>query len=452
MPKKPRRPLLSNPNCQGLLVLAVVIAIAGVYLLNNRQPQQTVARPALPPTSTVAPLEDWQLALQAELAALPSATPTPPNTATPSPQPTLPGAQATVQVFQPESIGVMPFPTGSPLPTLAITPAPFVGDSTPVPLPTGLDVGLFPTIESNPEKYQLPPEQVPLSASPFDHFFLTRPIDVTANSEYLFYYPYGSDGQQGWRIHHGLDMPNPVGEEVRAAGPGTVIWADRTYKTELDGELEVYAAYGNVVVIEHTFGWRGQKVWTLYAHMSAILVKAGDTVETGDILGLVGLTGSATGPHVHFEVRVGRNSYFSTRNPLLWMAPYIGHGVVAGRVVDRDGNYLDDVLIQLNRGGRITDSTTTYINPYVQGKRIWSVVPDDSWQENFVLGDIPAGEYQLVAVVDGERTFQTVNVTAGTTTFVEIQIGNAATPQAVPATAIVLTPIPTALPSPTPTR
>jgi murein DD-endopeptidase MepM/ murein hydrolase activator NlpD len=343
--------------------------------------------------------------------------------------------------------------SSTPIPPERVSPSPAFIENTPVPLPEGLSIGEFsnPLAEQNPEKFQLPPEQVPLSLHPFDHYYLTRPIDVTANSQYLFYYPYGSSGSQGWRVHHGLDMPNVVGEEVQAAGPGTVVWADRAYETELDGDLEVYAAYGNVVVIEHDFSWRGQKVWTLYAHLSAITVRAGDKVQTGDIIGLVGVTGDVSGPHVHFEVRLGRNSYYSTRNPLLWMAPYVGHGVVAGRVVDEEGRFIDNVLVQLNRGGRLTDSTTTYSNPYEPNKRLWTVVPDDNWNENFALGDIPAGEYQLVAVVEDRRYFQTVQVNAGMTSFVEIQIGGIATPIPVQATAIIPTPLPTAIPlSPTP--
>jgi murein DD-endopeptidase MepM/ murein hydrolase activator NlpD len=319
-----------------------------------------------------------------------------------------------------------------------------------VPLPTGVDsltgieIGLAPDFSQTTQNFQLPPEQIPLSAHPFDHYYLTRPIDVTANSAYLFYYPYGSGGA-GWRVHHGLDMPNPVGEEVRAAGGGTIVWADQTFETEIDGDLEVYASYGNVVVIEHDFGWRGQPVWTLYAHLSQILVERGERVETGDILGLVGVTGSVTGPHVHFEVRLGRNSYHSTRNPMLWMAPYVGHGVVAGRVLDGDGEYIDNALVQLNSGGRITDRTTTYIDPFTSETRVWAVVPDENWAENFVFGDIPQGEYQLVVVVDDERIFQNIHVNAGVTTFVEIKLDDVATPVPVIPTAIFATPLPTAI-------
>jgi murein DD-endopeptidase MepM/ murein hydrolase activator NlpD len=359
-------------------------------------------------------------------------------------------------VIQADTLQSSPVPTFTALPaqSFRITPSPSFIDSTPVPTPEGLEDLVAQAVEPETDKFQLPPEEVPLSAHPFDHYYLTRPIDVTANSQSLFYYPYGSGGNRGWRTHHGVDMPNAVGQEVRAAGDGIVVCADRTTTTDPESscDTEVFAAYGNMVVIQHDFGWRGMPVWTLYAHLSAITVAQGERVKTGDIIGLVGATGQVTGPHVHFEVRVANNRYLSTRNPLLWMAPYIGHGVVAGRVVDSNGQYLDNILVQLNRGGRVTDSTLSYLDPYVEGSRVWSVVPDENWQENFVLGDIPEGEYQIVAVVEDQRYFPTVNVVAGSTSFVEIQVGVVATPQAFrdQATAIIPTLPPTALPSPTP--
>lgn len=455
------RRILQNPNAQGCLVLVAVIAIATLYLLNQRQPAITFTRPDVPATNTPEQLAAWQQNLQAELAALPSPTPTLPPSPTVFIPPTSPVINAQPIIIQPSPQTVAQVTTPSPIPADLVTPSPAFINSTPIPLPEGVDIAGLVTqpLEENPEKYQLPPEQIPLSAHPFDHYYLARPIDVTANSEYLFYYPYGSSGSEGWRVHHGLDMPNLVGEEVLAAGDGTVTFAgsyDQLQKQIVEegqpdlGDLEVYASYGNLVVIKHDFGWRGQTIWTLYAHLSAFIVQTGQRVTLGQPLGLVGVTGNVTGPHVHFEVRLGRNSYYSTRNPILWMAPYIGHGVLAGRVTDAEGRLIDGVLVQLNKAGRITDSTTTYINPYTPNKRLWTVVPDDNWGENFAMGDIPAGEYQLVAVIDDQRYFQDVVINAGATSFVQIQVGVISTAQAVQATAIIETPLPTALPSPTP--
>lgn len=427
--------LTRNPNMQGLFVISIVITLVAAFMYNKRQPGQLYSRPALPPTATSVEIAEWHTALQEKLDQLPTPTFTPniPPTGSPTPTPII-----TVQGFAPAQLQGSPLPTSTFRPTLPVTqaflPSPEFIENTQVPAPEGFEVGAVPAPLTQTPKFQLPPEQVPLSASPFDHFWFTRPIDVTANSVSLFYYPYGSSGQ-GWRVHHGVDLPNRVGQEIRAAGAGRVIWAGESPTREVteDG-LELYAAYGKFVVIEHDFSWRGQRIWTLYAHMSAIVVQEGAYIETGDILGLVGVTGSVTGPHVHFEVRIGRNSYYSTRNPMLWMAPYVDHGVVAGRVVDAEGQHIDNVLVQLNSAGRVFDRTTTYVNPYdgiadPNGNRTWNVVPDESWKENFVFGDIPAGEYEVVILIGNDRIFQDVTVIAGTTTFVEVQTGVAATPQ-----------------------
>jgi murein DD-endopeptidase MepM/ murein hydrolase activator NlpD len=94
----------------------------------------------------------------------------------------------------------------------------------------------------------------------------------------------------GWRghgFHSGLDIANDPGTTIRAARDGVVVSAD------YDG------AYGNAVVISH-----GNGLATRYAHCSRLLVSPGQRVEAGQPIGAVGTTGRATGPHVHFEVRV----------------------------------------------------------------------------------------------------------------------------------------------------
>jgi murein DD-endopeptidase MepM/ murein hydrolase activator NlpD len=95
-------------------------------------------------------------------------------------------------------------------------------------------------------------------------------------------------GPRGNRFHAGLDLIAPRGTPVQAAAPGRVAFA---------GFLA--GGWGKLVVVLHSDGVR-----TLYAHLSAIGVRRGQPVNTGQRLGLVGATGDATGPHLHFEVRV----------------------------------------------------------------------------------------------------------------------------------------------------
>ena len=91
-----------------------------------------------------------------------------------------------------------------------------------------------------------------------------------------------------YKMHTGIDIAGAGcnGKNITAAADGTVITA---------GWI---SGYGNTVVVDH-----GGGITTLYAHAQKILVKKGDKVKRGDALSLVGMTGYATGPHLHFEVR-----------------------------------------------------------------------------------------------------------------------------------------------------
>lgn len=90
------------------------------------------------------------------------------------------------------------------------------------------------------------------------------------------------------RPHEGIDIAAPVGQEILAPAKGRVIVAGN------EG-----GGYGLTVEIDHGYGYV-----TRFAHASRILVKAGETVERGEVIAEVGATGLATGPHLHYEVEV----------------------------------------------------------------------------------------------------------------------------------------------------
>jgi murein DD-endopeptidase MepM/ murein hydrolase activator NlpD len=92
---------------------------------------------------------------------------------------------------------------------------------------------------------------------------------------------------QVWRAHLGVDYAAPVGTPVRSVGDGVVEFAG------------VQNGFGNVVKVKHQ-----NQTSTVYAHLSRINVHLGQAVAQGQDVGLVGMTGWATGPHLHFEYRV----------------------------------------------------------------------------------------------------------------------------------------------------
>jgi murein DD-endopeptidase MepM/ murein hydrolase activator NlpD len=319
------------------------------------------------------------------------------------------------------------------------TATPFGGATPTLPLPTsGLVLTQLPITEQAvtrpPSEWRPPPLLPPLSRDPMgrDHYWFQRPVDSNANNAGLFYYPFGSNGigdENSWRVHTGIDMPNPVGETVRAAASGEVIWAADGLRVEEGGPFQNSASYGNVIVIQHDFGFRGQPIWTLYAHLSAALVRRGQYVNAGEVIGLVGATGRVSGPHVHFEIRMGENHLRATYNPVLWMVPYVGTGVIAGRVVDFRGDRVQDVTVTVNRWaiGLVQDTSSTYI---FENNGL-DVNTDPNWDENFVVGDLPVGRYEVVVTIDGERVSKLVDVLEGTTSFVELLPEQPPTPQPV---------------------
>jgi len=101
-----------------------------------------------------------------------------------------------------------------------------------------------------------------------------------------------------WTFHHGIDIATSHGNPVYATADGTVIQA----RTDKIG--------GKTIKIKHMFGYV-----TIYCHMSKFLVKVGQKVKRGETIGLVGSTGKARGPHVHYEVQLNSKE----KNPYLYI-------------------------------------------------------------------------------------------------------------------------------------
>lgn len=278
-------------------------------------------------------------------------------------------------------------------------------------MPLGSAASTNPDVLSTEDGWNPPPMKVPIAHNAWDHYWLVRPVAPNHNDFALPYYTFGSDGAANdLRIHHGVDLANPIGVEVYAAGDGTVIWEGKG-SLEEDGYV---TAYGNCVVIQHDIGYNGQPIFTLYAHLSAILIQKDQRVESGQLIGLIGNTGQVSGPHVHFEVRIGHNRYDSVYNPLLWMAPYVGTGVIAGRVaIDDKVSSYDATITVIDRAtGKEVYQTTSYAGKGVQS--------DPNWKETFVIPDVPEGQYLVTAASDAGRWAGDVKVVAGITNWVDM--------------------------------
>jgi len=111
--------------------------------------------------------------------------------------------------------------------------------------------------------------------------------------------PYGMRVISGRKdFHAGIDIGGPTGTNIVAAESGRVSYA---------GYMR---GYGNVIILSHERGYS-----TVYGHNSVNLVKKGQYVNKGSIIGKVGRTGNATGSHLHFEIRSGGNPV----NPLSYL-------------------------------------------------------------------------------------------------------------------------------------
>ena len=111
-----------------------------------------------------------------------------------------------------------------------------------------------------------------------DYYEFSPPVD-------MYYYSLSKRPKS----HKALDIRAPLGTYVYASKAGKVTWS------------KYLGAYGLVIFIEHEGGYQ-----TRYAHLKKMFVKKGQEVKRGDKIGMIGMTGRTTGPHLHFEIRYGK--------------------------------------------------------------------------------------------------------------------------------------------------
>jgi murein DD-endopeptidase MepM/ murein hydrolase activator NlpD len=163
----------------------------------------------------------------------------------------------------------------------------------------GLDTGLDPGPDPGLDPEMPEPETDPLAEEPLEGppGSWAKPVAYGRVSA-----AYGIPGSWIAGHHTGIDLAVPVGTPVRAVGSGVVIQAGR------GGD------YGLMVLMRMDDGR-----YTLFAHLSKVLVRPGKRVKTGTLIGYSGNTGRTTGPHLHFEVRK-TGKYGSDINPVSYLA------------------------------------------------------------------------------------------------------------------------------------
>ena len=190
---------------------------------------------------------------------------------------------------------------------------------------------------------------------------------------------------------------------IIATAAGTVVYPTANDKIDYgDGFLGSSAGYGNHVIIDH-----GGGIYSLYGHLYAntITVRAGDTVEQGQVIAKMGTSGNSTGPHLHFEIRNGANNRNFRVDPLLYVDPdnprpsgnafieWIKNveGGVSGKYVDGN-NYIvydgGDGVLTVGYGIVIVDSAgqqlylNIYDTPVTAGSRIPMNIVDKMFNQH----------------------------------------------------------------------
>ncbi len=244
---------------------------------------------------------------------------------------------------------------------------------------------VFPPAVPAPVSAWRPPlYPTPWAPTQYDHFYFARPIGADQVNWPLADYRYGGVFLPEV-VHTGVDIPAPKGTPVLAAGSGKVAWTGYGLYTLKE---DFNDPYGLAVAIRHDFGYQGETLFTVYGHLNEVFVAKGQYVQGGEVIGKVGDTGQTTGVHLHFEIRIGKNNFFGSRNPELWLAPPEGWGVLAARLMGTNGLLLYGQEIQVHS----FDSGQYWtVKSYSKG----STNSDPYYNENLVIGDLPAGNYEV---------------------------------------------------------
>jgi murein DD-endopeptidase MepM/ murein hydrolase activator NlpD len=254
------------------------------------------------------------------------------------------------------------------------------------------------------------------------YFLLKQPIGSDGRNTIVYTDRFGSYRSASRDALRGVYFLNSSGTPVLASADGEVVVAGDDSQMPYGPRLNMY---GNLVVLKHDLSGLSQPLFTLYAHLSEISVEVGETVTTGDEVGLVGMSGDVSGSILLFEVRLGENHPDAARNPELWLEPQSDdtgqlQGALAGRVVDKNGKTLTipNIVVERLAGPGLPAIDQLYLKTYAEN----SLMGLDPWKENFAAGDLPAGEYQISFYHEGDLQQRVVEVQPGKLTLVIFEL------------------------------
>lgn len=252
-------------------------------------------------------------------------------------------------------------------------------------------------------------------------FILTRPVGAGGRLTVDPSYRFGEYQRSTRGANQGASFLNSTGTPVVAAADGTVIVAGDDSQTAYGQHRNLY---GNLVILEHSLPGVGEAVYTLYAHLSEVLVEEGQAVSAGQEIGRVGMSGNIRGSTLHFEVRQGENNPDAVRNPELWLQTLPDEtgqpmGALAGRILDAEGNYIEmeNIVLEHLAGPGQPALEQYYIQTYADR----DLRGQSPWQESFAIGDLPAGEYQVSFWLGGMQQ-RVVEVQPGKLTVVTFEV------------------------------
>jgi murein DD-endopeptidase MepM/ murein hydrolase activator NlpD len=247
--------------------------------------------------------------------------------------------------------------------------------------------------------------------------WLARPIDGGEGNPHIDGMPrFGATLGGMLPVQHGVWFGNPSGTPVRAVAAGEVVFAGAA----ADGS--------RTVAIRHAGDGGDGAVFTTYHHNATIDVAVGQQVAAGAVIARVGSTGAAGTERLELRVHraapavtdaivnppagVAANAF----NPQLWIQPLPGTGVIAGRVLSADGQPVIGARVYGIVVPYPTEAPFSFAETYGQAAR-----PDPLYNENFAVGDVPAGEYMLGVDIGEVRVWRRVIVAAGQVTFVDFR-------------------------------